>query len=89
MTRETLSEYIGEDAVVLEPEMYDEAIVGVDQDGRVIYSFDKLIQVLTSNDDMTEEDAVDWIDFNIVRSIPYWGKMHPIMFYNIPDNGTE
>lgn len=45
MTREYIGEFYP-DALLLDEEMYDNAILGVSHDGRVVYSYNKLIKAL-------------------------------------------
>lgn len=42
--------------------------IGITFDGKMIYDNDKLVEHFAANDEMTEEDAQEWIDFNIVGS---------------------
>tara|TARA_R100000388_G_scaffold88328_1_gene68590 strand:+ start:298 stop:561 length:264 start_codon:yes stop_codon:yes gene_type:complete len=44
----------------------DYAIVGTSHNGYYIYDYDRMIQVFISNHDMTEEEAVEWIDYNVM-----------------------
>lgn len=56
---------IPEGTVVLEPEYLDTAIVGIDQNDKLIYDFDSLVEAFMYNEKLSEEDAIDWIDYNI------------------------
>jgi hypothetical protein len=51
----------------LEPRKdFDKAIVGKMPNGTLIYSFHSLVKILIeTNESWNEEDARDWIDFNI------------------------
>ena len=60
---------------------YDAAIVGVSSDDRVIYDYDEMIACLMIEDDMTMEEAMDFIDYNTLRAIPYAGENAPIVMY--------
>ena len=35
------------------------------------------------HDGMTHEDAVEWLDYNTVRSVPYMGEFKPIIIHDI------
>lgn len=83
MNREILCDLGYEDSVVFENPDYDEAIIGVSHDGRVIYDMDLMVEHLMMHDGMTEMDAVDFIDYNTVRSIPYAGECAPIIMYRL------
>jgi len=58
---------------------YYYAIVGIDaNNGRVVYSRYKLVTAFMS-EGMTEEEALEWISYNIDRSLPYQGEHAPII----------
>ena len=61
-----------EDSVVFDGPSFDDVIVGVTHDGRVVYSFDKMVESLMSHDGMGYEEAVEYIEFNTLRSLPYY-----------------
>ena len=82
--KETLIELERENSVVFENPDYVSAIVGMTEDGRVVYSYDKMITHLMETDGMTEEDAIDFISYNTERALPYAGEMAPIIMYPIP-----
>jgi hypothetical protein len=54
------------------------AAVGVSHDGRVIYDHGKMVECLVG-EGMTEEDALDYIGYNPVRTIGYLGPTAPII----------
>lgn len=78
--KELLVEMGYEDAVILENPDYDSAIIGVSESGRVIYDYDKMVEWLMETDGMTQEDAVDFIDYNTIRALPYFANS-PIIMY--------
>ena len=70
--RKLLQELGYEDSVIFIDPDYDDAIIGVSVvDDRVIYDYEKMVQCLVEHDGMTEEDAMEFIDYNTVRAIPY------------------
>ena len=80
--RDTLCELGYEDAIVFENPDYDDAIIGTSHDDRVIYSFDKMVECLMKDDGMSYEEAVEFIEFNTLRAIPYFGPNAPIVLMN-------
>ena len=64
---------------------FNRAIIGLTPDHRVAYSRGKMIDQLMEDDDFTEEEAEEWIDYNTIRSLPYMGENAPI----IVDISTE
>lgn len=73
---EILLDYFGDEneldnIVTFENPAYTNAIIGISDDNRLIYSFDKMIECLISEDNMSEEEAIEFIEYNTVRSLPY------------------
>jgi len=62
---------------------YDTAILGYTDDGRLVYSYEKMVDWLVKNDGMTPDDAAEWIEYNTIRAIPYMGEKAPIIVYNL------
>lgn len=72
-----------ENLVIFENPDYDEAIIGVSHDDRVIYDYDQMITHLVAHDNMSVEDAADFISYNTIRSLPYGGPNAPIVMFGI------
>ena len=60
---------------------YDNAIIGISTDDRIIYDYNKLLDVLQNEYGFTLEDAISHIDFNIIRSLDY-NENSPIIMYD-------
>ena len=73
-----------EDVIVFKNESYDDALIGVSHDGRAIYSLDKMVDWLCKKDGIDEEEAIEWIEYNTIRAIPYAGEKAPIVMYDLP-----
>ena len=58
----------------------DEAIIGVgqqfDKPDRLIYDYDKCVDILMTDQGFTEEQAIEWIEFNVKGA--YVGEGTPI-----------
>lgn len=71
-TKQLLSEWNLDDAVVFENPSYETAIVGYDvHSNRIIYDYELMIDYLVENEQMNEDEAVEFIDFNTIRSLDY------------------
>lgn len=86
INRELLAEQYGEDLLFLEPPgQFDSCIAGVvsrcGSDPVIAYDEAKVINALIDSG-MSQEDALDWYDFNIVGS--YVGEKTP-MFLVVPE----
>lgn len=56
-----------EETIVLSDDYLDAALIGIDQDGKAVYDYDLLVQAfMDGNKDWTEEDAIEWIDYNVL-----------------------
>ena len=73
----------GTEVVFLEPrDMYDHAIHGYSREGRVIYSYNEIIQSHVVDDGMTHEEAIEWVEFNTFGTFDHmsnvdWIKDNP------------
>ena len=74
-----------EDVFLLENCSYEDAIIGVTTDNRAVYSFSKMVDWLMSTENFTYEDAVEWIEYNTIRSLDYYGPNAPIIMYDVED----
>jgi hypothetical protein len=58
---------------------FDDAIMGVDLNSevpRVVYSVEKMVFILMRRDDMSEDEALEYLDFNVFQA--YLGEGTPI-----------
>ena len=69
------------DAVVFDNHSYDNSIIGTTFDGRAIYDFDKMVTELMNDEGWTEQEAIDWIEFNTLRALPYVENKRPLVVY--------
>lgn len=71
-----------EDIVIFDNPSFDDALIGVSTDDRAVYDFEKMVECLMIEDDMSYEEAAEFIDFNTIRSLPYVGGS-PIIVYEL------
>ena len=77
------------DLLVLDPEYFDDAIIGLVQRiglDVVCYDKDKVLELLCVKEGMTYEDAIEHFDFNIIGS--WVGDTTPV-FLSRPDTLWE
>jgi hypothetical protein len=58
---------------------YDEAVMGVSTDGRLVYSVEKMIEITTIDGNMNRLEAIEWLEYNTFNT--YVGEMTPIWVY--------
>jgi NAD+ synthase len=68
--------------IFIDPD-YDSAIIGITDDGNVIYDYDLMVEHLMEKDGMDIEDAIEFIEYNTMRTIPYMGDKAPIIKLSI------
>ncbi len=82
MTAKEKLEYAGfDDVAILENYSYDTALVGVTEDNRAVYDFELMVEWLCDEERFTAEEAVEWIEYNTIRALPYFGDGAPIIMY--------
>ena len=82
--KDLLNELEYKDTVVLENPSYLNAIIGITDDGALCYSYEKMIKCLMEEDKIEQEDAMEFIDYNTIRALPYASSMgvRPIVVYD-------
>lgn len=82
---ERLSNNGYEDVLIFSNPGYDDALIGVTEDNRAVYDYDKMVDWLCKNEGMSVEDATEWVDYNTIRALPYFGTSAPVVMYNLLD----
>ena len=72
-----------EDVIYLVNYSYDDARIGISEDNRAVYDYDKMVKWLIEEESFTEIEAIEWIDYNTIRALPYMGDKAPIIMYPI------
>ena len=57
----------------------DDALAGYDSRGRAVYHIEEILGILVVRDGMTEEDALEYFNFNI--ECAYIGQYTPVYMY--------
>ena len=70
-------EYYGRDVLFIDPPYYDKACIGISYNDIAIYSLEKLVEILVEHDGMTDDQAIEYIDYNICGA--YVGEHTPII----------
>lgn len=80
---------ICENALRFDNPSFDNSIIAVDYYGRLIYDYDLMVEELMKNDNISGEEAIDFIGYNTLRSLDYQSDiMKPIVIMErIKHNG--
>lgn len=72
-----------EDVVLFVGDSYDTALLGITEDGRAVYDFNKMVEWLMEAHGIDQEAAMDWICYNTICALPNAGPSGPIIMYPI------
>lgn len=79
---ERLSDLGYEDVVIFENPSYDDALIGVSEDGRAVYDYGLMVDWLYQKEGMRMDEAVEFVEYNTIRALPYF-KSAPIIMYSV------
>lgn len=74
MINEDLREHIKNNydgAVLFDNPSFDNSIIGISTNNNIIYDLTSMVDELAEDDDMSYEEALEFIDYNTLRTIPY------------------
>jgi hypothetical protein len=84
LTAQELLEAEGyEDVLVLASYSYDTALVGVTECGRAVYDYDRMVEWLRETAGFTLTEAIEWIDYNMIRALEGMGPKAPIIMHRL------
>ena len=64
-------------------EDYLSAIIGITEEGNLVYSYPKMVEQEMTDYGVSEDDAMDYINYNAIRTIPYMKENPPIIVYDM------
>lgn len=82
--KQLIKDYEYEDIVIFSNPSYASAFLGISEDNRAIYDYNEMIKFLCKNDKINELDAIEFIEFNTLRALPYY-ENSPIVLHKITD----
>lgn len=71
-----------DDVIIFDNPSYD-ALVGVTEDGRAVYDYDKMVAWLAVAWGITQEEAAEWIEYNTIGALPNAGPLGPVIMYSL------
>jgi diphthamide biosynthesis methyltransferase len=72
-----------EDVVIFENYSYDDALIGVTEDGLAVYDFDKMVTWLVEKEGIEPLEAIEWIECNTIPALAYAGDDGPLIMYSL------
>ena len=80
---------VEEEVLILDNHAYDKSVVGITEDGRLIYDFEKMIQEFMEDEQCDETEAIEWLEYNTLRALPYMGDRAPIIIHESRESILE
>lgn len=77
-----LADYDLDHIKLLSDYSYDDALIGVTEDNRAIYDYDKMVRWLVEEEGFDEIGAEEWINYNTLRALEYFGPDSPIIMHS-------
>lgn len=68
---------------------FDGSIVGISNDNRLIYDYDKMVKEFACDNSCDYEEAEEFIQYNTMRALPYFGTDAPIVIEHMIDELRE
>lgn len=64
-------------------EYYLSAIIGITVEGNLVYSYSKMVEQEMEDYDISLDDAVEYINYNAIRTVPYMKDKPPVIVYDM------
>lgn len=77
--------------IYLEPrDKFEKSIICI-HENKIVYDYDILIEIFSeefseANCENPVEDALEWVNYNVIRAIPYMGQNKPIIVQNFSED---
>ena len=90
-----IADLIGDDQdvlntiIILEGDEFADGFIGLSTDNRAVYAYDKLVDSLSRFNNWSTDEAIDWLEYNTIRSLPYLGDKSPIVIHEPAEYGNE
>ena len=58
---------------------FESAFIGISHDNRAIYDYNLMVIDMVKKDGVSEDEAIEWIEYNTLRSLPYFTNSPIVM----------
>ena len=86
MINNKIRDYIAEEheeAAIFNIPSYDNSIVGITDDGHIIYDYDRMVKEFMLENNVTMQEAIEFVEYNTLRTIPYIEEtVRPIILFS-------
>ena len=84
-----IRESLPEEAIIFDNAAYDNSIVGITINDEVVYDYNLMVQELMDDNGWTVDEAIDWLEYNTIRTLPYFKEGKPIIMCPIERGDME
>lgn len=91
--REALDElvkdrYPDKELIILDNPSFDKSIIGLvgEENPRLVYDYNSMCEEMCTDNGIDLDDAIDYIDYNTMRSLPYMGDNAPLIMADTRKN---
>lgn len=74
------------DIMYLNNPSYENSIIGISYDDRIIYDMKLMIKEIMEKDNITETEAIEFIEYNTLKALSYYENA-PIILYTRGNEG--
>ena len=82
MVNQELRAELPEDGIVFDNPAFDNSIIGYDVNGCVVYDYDKMVKEFMEDYNTSELDAIDFIEYNTLGTLPYISEHCPVIMFS-------
>lgn len=81
-TPDNYLDIIDDGVMILEPKhTFGRGVIGYHKaDRKLVYSHDRIVGALMEDEDMSVEEAMEWVSYNTIRSCQYYENAPEIVF---------
>lgn len=94
--RKAINEYVEDEELeeeetplILDGATYDNSIIGMSHDGRLVYSYSSMIREFQEENECSYEESREWVDYNTIRALPYAKGKAPIIIFDLVSETNE
>ena len=68
------------DILLIDDDAYCKSLVGITDDNRAVYDKDMMVEEYSQHYQCSPEEALEYIEYNVVRALPYYYDKAPILY---------
>lgn len=81
MVNLSIRDELPEDAIVFDNPAFDNSIIGFDVNDCAVYNYWSMVNELMQDDGMSEDEAIDFIEYNTLGVLSYIGDHAPVIVH--------